>query len=104
MRISWLEALQRSICAGNMRCSQTASVILQVWGLVRHGGRHVPEEKVIDRCSKLTYHLVMKKTLEFDLAKPEQLRWFTRLISELQGNLINYDISQTSNWVSIHIL
>ena len=46
----------------------------------------------------------MKKTLEFDLAKPEQLRWFTKLVNELQGNLINYNISQSSNLVFVHIL
>jgi hypothetical protein len=44
------------------------------------------------------------RVLEYDLAKPEQLRWFVRLISELQGNLVRYEITQNSNWASVYIL
>jgi hypothetical protein len=44
------------------------------------------------------------RVLEYDLAKSEQLRWFVRLISELQGNLVRYEVTQNGNWASIHIL
>jgi len=41
--------------------------------------------------------------MEFNIAKPEQARWFAILVKELQDYGVNYKISKDSNIVYVHI-